>query len=296
MKKNLWIIIALIIFGVSCKQKVAVVNQEQTIVEEVEEVIPKRIIDPTALRIAYIGNMGVLIQSQDETVIIDGFHKEYKPEYLFPTEETVMKLINSDYDYFSNINVALTTHNHMDHFDAGYLNEFLKKNPESIAIGSQQVRQAIIGENKEEDDPLDFRIERVPYDNDQYTFFHGEIEVRGVRCDHSNEAMHKSIENIAYLVIVNGYKILHVGDSNWFEGFNGISDFRLREEKLDVAILPYWMLQDPNAVTECRSLLDAKKIIATHIPPNFEVEEIEKIKFTFSNVTLFTELGQEFEL
>jgi len=296
MKINLVIILGLVLFVISCQQKAVIPIHEEIEVAEIEEIIPERVIDPTALRIAYLGNMGVLIQSQDETVVIDGFHKENNLDYLFPTPETVTQLIQGEYEYFSNINVALVTHNHMDHFDAGYHNQFLKKNPEAIAIGSQHVRDSIIAMNEEGEDPLDFRIERVPYDNDQYTFFHGEIEVRGVRCDPIDVASNKEIENIGYLVFVNGYKILHVGETNWFEGFSGISDFRLKEEKLDVAILPYWMLQDPNAVTEIRNLLSPKKIIATHIPQNFEMEEMEKIKFSFSNVTFFTELGQEFEL
>jgi len=231
MKKAWIILIGIVLLGIACKRKAKVVSP----VDVVEEYVPidEVKIDPEALRIRYLNNMGVIIQSRDETVVIDGFHKSYSPEQRGYRQLEFQNLINRTYPYYSAVDIALVTNNHEDHFEASYLKEYLKKNPKSIAVGPKQVRDAITALPTDGEEPLDFRIERVPYDNDQYTFFHREIEVRGVRCDPMEKTENRGVENVAYLMVINGYKVLHVGDTDWFEGFNGISDFRLLEEKLD---------------------------------------------------------------
>ena len=55
------------------------------------------ILNDDSLKISYIGNMGVLMENKDQTVLIDGFHKKYKPAYAYPSQGTVDAIIAGTY-------------------------------------------------------------------------------------------------------------------------------------------------------------------------------------------------------
>ena len=97
----------------------------------------------TGLKVAYIGNMGVLIEHNEKTVLFDGFHKEYKPDYIFPDQTMVTDLTDGTYTDFSSVEIALFSHKHADHFDALYAQRFLKENPNGIVVGPNQIKKEI---------------------------------------------------------------------------------------------------------------------------------------------------------
>lgn len=247
-----------------------------------------------SLKIFYIGNMGILIRYDSQQVLIDGLHKEYKKDYVFPSKGDVQKLISGNYYQNSNIDVALITHHHKDHFDASLLKEYLAKNEKSIAIGSQQVTDAIAVNSKKTKSPD--RIKEIPYDDRIHTIEHNGIKIKVFKSPHVNTVRHGSVQNMAYIVEIQEYSILHVGDTNWDTARSSFKNQNLVNEKFDAIVLPYWMLLDKSSKNEILESITAKRIIATHIPPSLSEKDKRALLSNHSSIVLFTVQGEEIEL
>lgn len=248
----------------------------------------------TVLKLSYIGNMGVLIESQGKTMLFDGFHKEYGPDYAYPTTSTVIDLQRGNYNDFSKIEVACVTHKHGDHFDPLYYKSFLEENREAIVVGPNQVKQEITGLKSLYKEKVTERIKGISYNDEIHTIRHQGVHVKAIQCNHVNQNRHASVENIAYLVEINGFKILHVGDTNWDLTEEVFKKLGLKENELDIAILPYWMLLTDSSKDRVEQSIAPKHVLATHIPPSFTKDEKSRLEQEFEGITLFTELGQGF--
>lgn len=247
-----------------------------------------------SLCISYIGNMGVLIGSNTNAVLIDGFHKKYKPAYSYPVESSVEEIIDGKYQKFGKVDMALITHHHKDHFDPEYYREFLLKNPESMVIGSQQVNDQISDRFDGEPLKIENALEQVPYNTEGSFITHHGVRVRSFKCPHVNPVRHASVQNIGYVIYINNYTMLHLGDTNWDVAESFLKKEKLLNKSLDIAILPYWMLLDKSSIGKVHELIAAKQIIATHIPPDFNHLEYEALKKRHPNATLFTRLNEKF--
>ena len=246
--------------------------------------------DRNSLTVSYIGNMGVLIASKNHSIVIDAFHKKYKPEYANPSETTVQEIINGRYKHFKKVDVALITHYHRDHFDAAYCQDFLQENPKSLIVASQQVIDSIRDKSRFE---LESNLKQVPYGEVAYSIKHKNVNIRAFKCPHTYSARHAAVQNLAFLVGMDNYTILHIGDTDWELAESVFKKEKLTEESIDIAILPYWMLMGEDSKERVSNLLAPKQIIATHIPPNFSEELANTMRKLITNITLFTELNED---
>jgi len=249
--------------------------------------------EQSELKISYIGNMGVLFEHKDKTVLIDGFHEKYKPAYVYPTKLMVDNLMTGRYHDFSKIEVGLITHKHGDHFSPSLNAQFLHKNPNSIIVGSNQIKEEIKSqENDEGHKVLLDRVLEIKYDHTIQKIEHEGISIKAIRCDHSNQGRHKAIKNIAFLVDLNGYSILHVGDTYWDLAEKPFQTLDLLNSDLDVAVLPYWMLTQKDSKNQLSRILNPKKIIATHVSPDDINQTKESIQLNFPQASVFTQLEE----
>ena len=248
----------------------------------------------TGLKVAYIGNMGVLIEHNEKTVLFDGFHKEYKPDYIFPDQTMVTDLTDGTYTDFSSVEIALFSHKHADHFDALYAQRFLKENPNGIVVGPNQIKKEIQKLKGKGTVQFSNSVKAVPYDGKPHVLEHAGIQVNGIQCDHVNPSRHGSVQNMAYLVTMDGFKMLHMGDTSWDLVDRPFKSLQLKSQEIDIAILPYWMLLSKEAEKLITELINPTKLIATHIPPNFKETDKKELVNTYRDVVLFTELNQKF--
>lgn len=242
------------------------------------------------IQVQYIGNMGVLISSEESSVLIDGLHTEYnKDSYLFPPQSLVDSLTQASGD-FPFISVIAATHFHGDHLDAEQVVRFLEVNQSSVFLGSRQSARLVKEVSKELDDQI------VIIDTDTYqkqTVDLGDISVTGFYMNHAGPERHGTVQNVGYIVDIHGTKILHVGDSNWFE--EAFNELNLNTEDIDIAIFPFWMLLDEENSTKLTGWVNPKHIIATHLPPSGYQRYQNRIQSLYPNAVSFTELRQKSE-
>ena len=243
------------------------------------------------LKILYLGNMGVLIESKNQTVLIDGFHKEYKPAYAYPSKEMLDSIIDGNYPGFTKIELNLVTHKHKDHFNPELTLHFLKENVHSLTIGPEQVKEELA---KNENDTNQFleRVKVIDSDYNIHSIQHQGILIKSIRCNHTYQSKHNKIQNIAYLIDINGYKILHVGDTEWDLSKDVFEKLNLLESNIDVAILPFWMLLEETSTTKVTQLINPNIVIASHIDPNFGQQVVEEVQVNFPDVVSLTELNR----
>ena len=198
-----------------------------------------------SLKIAYIGNMGVLLESDGKTVIIDGLHEPDEPDYLQPSKAMVKDLTKGKFKGFTPIELSLVTHAHKDHFSASYMADLLSRNPKAMLIGPEQAKNGMskspVGQT------VINQMVTVAYDGQVQEIDHGGVSVKATRCDHASQLKHGDVQNIAYLVKMMDYTVLHVGETYWGVSDSAFNKLDLKGQSLDVAILPYWMLQEPRS-------------------------------------------------
>ena len=237
-----------------------------------------------SLRFAYTGNMGVLIEYGNETVLFDGLHEPYKPAYLYPPDSMVQELISGQFAGFGSIDACLFSHAHRDHFSGRYAATYLEQNPDGLMIGAAQVASKVKPEQAD-------RIHEVSYSGEVDTIQQGDIRILATRCDHVNPGRHGSVQNVAYLVTLRGFRILHVGDTHWELAVPAFDRLKLQTHPPDIAILPYWMLLEKRSTVLLEKHINPGLLLATHVPPDFSKTEADKLRKQFPGIQVLTSLG-----
>ncbi|WP_106793480.1 MBL fold metallo-hydrolase [Aquimarina sp. Aq78] len=235
------------------------------------------------ITLTYTGNMGVLISNDQSSVLIDGLHTKYGDDYLFPSEEVVHK-INTRFKP----NAILFTHYHGDHFSASLSRKYLDLNKKAILFGANQITK-----NFSKFKGRTFTI--VTKDYTKQTIDIGKIKVTGLKINHAGKR-HVAVENVGYIIHINNKKFLHVGDTNWLEEIGLFNELKLRDEDIDIAILPYWMLLQDDAPTLIKKYINPKKVIATHISPKIKEKELLDLKNRYPEIHFLTILEQQIQL
>ena len=243
----------------------------------------------TNLSVKYIANEGVLISSGGKIVLIDGLHREYEPDYLFPPSDLLESLENAKSPY-DKINLLLVSHLHLDHFHPLSIGLHLKNNPQAKLFSSRQIISEV-SKNFSEYDKIRPQMTEIIHElKKSYEINQDGIKVRFLGLRHGSERF-KEIQNFGHLIEIGGKKLLHIGDAEMTA--ENFSAFELQKEKIDVAFIPYWFLLSENGRNLVKEQFAPKQIIAVHIPPN-EAEEISaKFKKEIPEVFLFTKVLEE---
>ncbi|HWN09899.1 MAG TPA: MBL fold metallo-hydrolase [Pyrinomonadaceae bacterium] len=226
------------------------------------------------MAVTYIANEGVLISSGGKQILIDGLHREYKPAYAFPPP-ALLESLESARSPYDKLNLILVTHIHLDHFHPQSIGLHLANNPAAVLVSSDQVADGV------KKDFADFqKIEsRVKRSTPQWKA--KEVhEVAGVKLSvlglRHGTAHFSWIQNLGYVVEIDGKKLLHIGDADLTE--ENFRSFRLDQEKIDVAFIPYWYLLSSRGRSIVREMIKPKHILAVHISPAEAVQVAEQLK------------------
>ncbi|NNC82627.1 MAG: MBL fold metallo-hydrolase [Flavobacteriales bacterium] len=241
-----------------------------------------------ALEVAYIGNMGVLVEKGESTVLIDGLHDFYKPAYAHPDAATIDALIAGNYPNFTSIEMDLVTHEHGDHFDSDITARFLEENPEALCIVPAPVHEMISEAAVENEEVMERVLIATDQDGPRHTA-HAGIQIISADCKHSYPARHSAIANVAHLITMGETRILHVGDTDRDFLIETCQALDLQQDSIDLVIFPSWLLLSD--WPELEEYILAGQLLATHIDPREAESRTTQVQKYFPEAICLTELG-----
>lgn len=216
-------------------------------------------------QITYLANEGVMLTWAEQSVLIDGLHRPYKPEYAVLDEATRGRVERAE-GALAAVVLVLVSHVHRDHFDAEAVRLHLRHNPRARLIASAQVVAAVTDGLPAEAE-LRTRVGAV-------TFAPGTThrrEVAGISVEliglpHAGAGFGETIHNLGHIVTFGGQSLLHVGDTALDEP--ALAGLDLPARGLDVAFLPYWYFLGEGGLAAVQRTIGAKRYYAVHVPPN----------------------------
>ena len=238
----------------------------------------------SVLSIKYIANEGVLILADDKQILIDGLHREYKPDYEFPSPEA-LKLLETAAPPYEKINLILVSHAHLDHFHPQSVGLYLKNNAGCKLISSQQVVGEIAKTFTDYGKIKNQIKEITPAANGKITINEEGIRLTILGLKHVNR-QHSGVQNLGHLVEINGKKLLHIGDADMTT--ENFSVYELNKQNIDIAFIPYWYLLSEKGRSFVKEEFDPRHIIAVHVSPAVAKETSDELKKYYPDITVFS--------
>ncbi len=231
----------------------------------------------TTVKVTYLGNNGVLLaDSSGLQIIIDGLHRTNTFWIVLSGAETT-KIENAQQPY-GRIELAMTTHNHGDHFNPQSVRAFFNANPNAAYIAPPQV---LSGASQIWEVNPAFRT-RVD------TTVNG-IELSVLHLRHFNQFGNdfSSVENFGYLVQLGGKKLLHLGDVQYSDA--NFENFNLKDEEIDVVFLPTFNTLISAANRDViMNHINPKHVIGLHFRAQNVQAETAQVTQLYDNAIVFT--------
>ncbi|MFA8435425.1 MAG: MBL fold metallo-hydrolase [Marinifilaceae bacterium] len=235
------------------------------------------------VELTYIANAGFLLTSNSTSILIDALHKHGPNVYLKPSSGLLDSMIQGN-SMFRKIDFLFITHRHPDHFNDSLTFEFLSKHRETQLICPVQVTE-ILKKNGEIYQKFSDRISTIALDTGRTERF----EVAGLKfsASHSRHADDYEVENLIYIIELNGTKIMHSGDSYDVHAME-LNDINFKAEQIDLAILTAGYGR--NKFSIAKEQIRPKEIVFCHFYQNLSerlATAMEKDTATFENITVF---------
>jgi len=239
-----------------------------------------------ALELEYLANEGFLLRGGGRAVLIDAFVTEPYGEYAAVPAELFERLCAGAEGYES-IALALASHVHRDHFQAEAAAAFLAAHPETRLVAAPEVLAALqpeLGAGVARERLLG----RLPEARARLTEQALGLEL--LRLPHTGGTRTASVQNLGHLLELGGVRVLHVGDAE--RGSEELDAYDLEGARLDVALVPYWWVDDAAGLARVRALTGARELVAMHVPP----AELAQVKAALAaldrRVVLFEAAGE----
>jgi L-ascorbate metabolism protein UlaG (beta-lactamase superfamily) len=184
------------------------------------------------LQITYIANEGFLISGGNKKILIDALFKS--KNYTCPSDSLVSKILNNSAPA-DNINYLLVTHAHPDHFSEKLTTEFLLKNPKVRFISTRESCSKLIeaGYNGTQIIPCNPEFGEIKEINEITDSI---FSVTAFRLNHGGSP---DIDNLAYIIRINDFAIMHMGDAFVLHNEEYIKKINWDNYKIDVLFVGY---------------------------------------------------------
>ena len=244
------------------------------------------------LKVTYLANEGVLIESGSKAILIDALFDDYYEDYLSPSKELINQM-NSKQAPFQNVDLVAATHIHRDHFEAKLTGSFLNSHKESKFLSSNQVRNDL-KEKYEGYGKIEAQV--IAHNRDVMTVRErvNGILIHSFFINHSGGEQTQNIENMGFVIELGGKKILHLGDAEMdIERFKAVN---LSQYDIDVALVPYWYMADENGRQILNDQIRSKALIGIHFPKVGSPMVLEEIGKFYPKARVFKEVREHFEV
>jgi L-ascorbate metabolism protein UlaG (beta-lactamase superfamily) len=192
-----------------------------------------------SVTVTFVANEGVLLSSRSGKVLIDALFRSYK-DFVYPAD-SLREAMESGRAPFDSVRLILATHRHGDHFEPRPVAAFLRANPQATFLASQQVLDSLARY-----EPARSLPSRQLMPATMAPGTRRRVAVNGITVDvlgiSHGTGRHRGVEHLAFLVELDGVRVLHLGDS-WVEE-STFTPFRLDTARIDVALVPSWLVTD----------------------------------------------------
>ena len=211
--------------------------------------------------ITFLANEGVLLSSGSKHVLIDALFLKYETGFAIPADSTRVALASAR-SPFDAVALVLVTHRHGDHFHPAPVVAHLLANPRATLLTSRQVIDSLRGRL-----PADARLAprlraRTTTPGARRREVVGGIEVELLGLPHGGRR-HRGVEHLGYIVHLGGRRVLHVGDTDFSEAT--FAPFRLDTARIDVALLPHWMVTSREGRRVIERWIRPRHVVAFHV-------------------------------
>lgn len=201
------------------------------------------------VRVTYLANEGVLIQGPC-AVLVDALQRDSLGSYARHPPDVQEKLETAR-PPFDAVGLALATHYHLDHWDAGAIARFLRNNARAVFASTPEATAMM---------PYALR-ERVralrPADGPDAA----RIDVPGARVE-AIALEHGRTPHLAYRIDCGGRILVHLGDADASEA----NFARLAASgPAEVALVPFWWLTDEGGLAFLDARWKPRHVVALHV-------------------------------
>lgn len=239
-----------------------------------------------SVTLTYLGNMGVLLESGERRIVIDGLHHGELADYATIPDQLLVPLEQAKPPY-QRLTAALTTHRHPDHFNAQSVRNRLLTDSAMIYGAARETVDTLISRTGTA--PAGRRISTGPPNGTlEWPVSEGIV---GLVLPH-NPTPSPRVANVGFLVDLGGLRVLHVGDADPTPAT--YTGQRLASRQVDVAIVPFWYLLD--ADDSVRRLIGARIWVASHVPPADTASTRKRVRQVIPNAIVLTTPGERYTL
>jgi L-ascorbate metabolism protein UlaG (beta-lactamase superfamily) len=212
-----------------------------------------------ALEVTYIANEGFMIAMGGTKVLIDALPKS---KYYATPSDTLAANIMDGIPPFGDIDYALVTHDHADHFNPEMMSRFLLHHPVTSFIASSETCGKLT-----RDSTVSQRGSAIDLKAGQFRTIRGsKAEIVALRLDHSGN---RDITNLAFIVRSNNYTVMHVGDAILAFNEEYLRSVDWSSFNVDLLFIEFFDRSTPTQEI-IRDLIKPKHVILMHIPPGEE--------------------------
>jgi L-ascorbate metabolism protein UlaG (beta-lactamase superfamily) len=178
---------------------------------------------------------------------------------------------------FDQVDLIAITHKHIDHFSEGVVIKHLINNPAGRVLCPNQVREVLM-QNPDYGRIKDRIVSITPAELHDSSLIVSGISVRVMRLEHSHymeqdlatgemKNRHQDIENLGFLLNIEGVKFFHCGDTNPLNK-EEYSTYALQNDSIDVAFLErMFVARGKEGMAIINEYIQADHIVFMHINP-----------------------------
>jgi L-ascorbate metabolism protein UlaG (beta-lactamase superfamily) len=212
--------------------------------------------------ITFLANEGVMLSSGTTKVLIDGLFLKYKTGFALPADSTRAAL-DAARPPFDAVDLILVTHHHGDHFHPAPVAAHLRANPRATMLTSKQVIDSLRGRLPAGGALAPRLVARTMAPGTRRREVVNGITVELLGLPHGGGWRSRGLEHLGYIVEIGGRRVLHVGDTEITE--DAFAPFRLDTARIDVALLPDWMVMSREGRQVIEKWIRPKQVIAFHV-------------------------------
>ena len=237
----------------------------------------------SGVTITFLANEGVLLSSGEQHVLIDALFRKYETGYAVPADSTLRALERAA-PPFSSVDLILVTHRHGDHFHPAPVVDHLLANPLALLLTSQQVIDSLHGRLAPSHRLAPRLLARTTEPGARRRQLVNGINVELLGLPHGGNR-HRHVEHLGYIVDLGGRRVLHVGDTDTSE--ETFRSFRLDTARIDVALLPQWMVMSDEGKKVIERWIRPRQVVAFHVSEREVDSASEKVSKAFPGAITF---------